>query len=253
MAGRSLLYAGDLYINRVDPVTGLKTGIAGPFECEKFEINPNTDLKEKKSRGKTTYGQVISAVALQEPADLSVTLSEMNKDGLTLALLGTQAVINQGSGSITDEALIAAHDRWVPLSKQNFAVAGFSVKHTSGTPTYVKDVDYDINYRMGWVRIKSSGAIANAASVKVSGAYNAATGTRILGATQAQVRAEMFLDGVNLDGGLPVIVSVHEVLISPDTGFDFKADGFGNIGMKGRMVTPDGYSEPFTVDLHETA
>jgi hypothetical protein len=249
MSSRAFLGGGDLYINRYDPVTGLKLGRAGPFECSKFEIKPNTELKEQTSKGRSTYGQVIESVAIQKPADLSVTLSEMDKDGLALALLGTQAVINQGSGTITDEVMVAKHDIWVQLSKANFATAGFSVKHTSGTPTYVLGTDYLVNYRLGMVKILSSGAILNSASLKVSGTYNAITGTQIAGATQAQVRAEFLLDGVNFADNLPVIVTAHEVVMSPDSAFDFLADGFGEITMKGRMKTPVGYGEPFTVDL----
>jgi hypothetical protein len=250
MSSRAFLGAGDLYINRIDPVTGLKLGRAGPFEASKFEVKANTELKEAVSKGRSTYGQVIESVAIQKPADLTVTLSEMDKDGLALALLGTQTVINQGSGTITDEVFVAVHDKWVSLTKQNFASAGFLVKHTSGNPTYVLGTDYLVNYRLGMVKILSSGAILNGASLKASGTYNAISGTRINGATQAQVRAEFVLDGMNYADNLPCIVTVYEVVMSPDSAFDFLADGFGNITMKGRMKTPAGYSQPFIVDLH---
>lgn len=249
MASRAFLGGGDLYINRTDPTTGLKLGRAGPFECGKFEIKPNTELKEQTSRGKATYGQVIESVAIQKPADLTIQLNELDKDGLTLAFLGTNAAWTQGSGSITDEAITAVHDKWVSLSKTNFAVAGFLVKHTSGAPTYVLGTDYDVNYRIGMVRIKSTGAILNAASVKVSGTYSASAGTRIAGATQAQVRAEFLLDGVNFADNLPCICTVWEAVMAPDTGFDFLSDGFGNITLKGRLKTPSGKTEPFQVDL----
>lgn len=253
MSSRAFLGAGDLYINRYDPATGLKLGRAGPFECSKFEIKPNSDLKEKSSKGRSTYGQVIESVALQKPADFAVTLSEMDKDGLTLAMLGSQAVINQGSGTITDEVMVAVLDKWVSLSKANLASAGFSVKHTSGTPTYVLGTDYLVNYRLGMVKILSTGAILNAASLKVSGTYNAITGTKISGATQAQVRAEFVLDGVNFADNLPVIVTAYEGVVSPDSAFDFLADDFGEIPLKGRLKTPVGYDEPFIVELRDAA
>jgi hypothetical protein len=168
-------------------------------------------------------------------------------------LLGTQTAINQGAGPITDEVMVAVHDKWVSLSKQNFAAAGFAVKHTSGTPTYTLGTDYLVNYRLGMVKILSTGAILNGASVKVSGTYNAITGTQIHGATQAQVRAEFVLDGMNYADNLPCIVTVYEVVMSPDSAFDFLADGFGNITMKGRMKTPVGYNEPFIVDLRSAS
>lgn len=249
MSSRAFIGAGDLYINRYDPATGLKLGRAGPFECSKFEVKPNTELKEQTSKGRSTYGQVIESVAIQKPADVSVTLTEMDKDGLTLALLGTQAAVNQGSGTITDEVMVARLDKWVSLSQQNFASAGFSVAHTSGSPTYVLGTDYLVNYRLGMVKVLSTGAILEGASVEVSGTYNAITGTLISGATQAQVRAEFVLDGTNFADSLPVIVTAHEVILAPDSAFDFLSDGFGEVTMKGRAKTPAGKTEPFTVEL----
>lgn len=249
MASRAFIGGGDLYIDRMDPTTGLYLGLKGPFESGKFEIKPNTELKEQVSRGKTTYGQVIESVAIQKPADLTVKLNELDKEGLTLALLGTSAAWSQGSGTITAETIVAVHDTWVALSKKNFSVAGFVVTHTSGIPTYVLGTDYDVNYRLGMVRVKSAGAIANGATIKVTGNYQISAGTRIAGATQAQVRAKFILDGVNFADNLPCICTVWEAVLSPDSPFDFLSDGFGNITMKGRLKTPTGKTEPFQVDL----
>lgn len=251
MASRAFLGAGDLYINRYDPVSGQKLGRKGPFECNKLEVKPNTELKEQTSKGRSTYGQVIESVAIQKPADVTVELSEMDKDGITLALLGDQEDINQGAGSITDEPIVAKLGVWVSLSMQNFATAGFAVKHSTGAPTYALGTDYLVNYRLGMVKALPGGAITEGQTVEVSGSYNAITGTRVNAATQAQVRAEFVLDGINFADNLPVIATLHEVVLSPEGAFDFLADGFGKITMKGRMKTPAGYTEPMTVDLHD--
>ena len=101
---RSFIGAGDVYVNRVDPSTGLSLGFTGPYEASKFAIKGNSEIKELKSKGRTTYGQVIETVALQQPADLEITLSETGKDGLALALLGTAASLTQGSWSSTTAA-----------------------------------------------------------------------------------------------------------------------------------------------------
>lgn len=251
MSSRSFLGAGDLYINRYDPVTGLKLGRAGPFEAKKFACKANTTVKEAKSRGRSTYGQVIETVALQEPADLNIVLSEVDKDGITLALLGTAEALNQGAGSIVDEPVVAKLDKWVQLSKQNFAETGFAVKSEDGETTFTLGADYLVNYRLGMIKPLSTGAIDADQALKVSGSYNAISGTRIRGGTQAQVRAEFVLDGVNFADSTPVICTVHEAVISPDSEFDFLADDFGEINLKGRMKTPTGFSEPFTVDLRD--
>lgn len=241
--------AGDLYINRIDPATGLSAGLAGPFYADKFAVKANTTMKEKKSKGLATYGQVIGSVALQDPAEIEITLSQTGRDGMAMALLGTASALSQGAGSIVDEVIVAKHGYWVQLSKQNFQVAGFSVKHTSGAPTYVLGTDYEVNYQLGMVRILSTGAILNGASIKVSGTYLAFTGSQIAGATQAQVRGEFILDGKNFADDKPVIVRVWQAVLSSGELFDFLSDDFGDIPLKGKMETPSGKTSPFVVEL----
>lgn len=241
--------SGDVYINRIDPSTGNALGVAGPFYADKFAIKANSEIKEKKSKGRSTYGQVIGSVALQQPAELEITLSQTGKDGMAMALLGTASALSQGSGTITAEVIVADHDFWVPLSKQNFAVAGFSVTHNSGAPTYVLDTDYEVNYQLGWVKVLSTGAIVDGASIKVTGTYAAITGSKITGATQAQVRGEFILDGKNFADDNPVIVRIWQAVLSSGEIFDFLSDDFGSVPLKGKMETPTGRSSPFDVEL----
>ena len=72
MAARGFLGAGDLYISRYNPTTGLFDDFTGPFEATKFEVKPNVELKEMSSRGRSSYGQVIESVALPQPAEFTL-------------------------------------------------------------------------------------------------------------------------------------------------------------------------------------
>lgn len=252
MGSRAFLGAGDLYIDRIDNTTGQPLGLAGPFECSKFEFKPNAEVKEQVSKGRSTYGQVIETVAIQKPGDMSVTLTEMDKDGLTLALLGTQAAISQGAGTVSDEnvTLTAAKmDKWLQLSKQNLNQAGFVVTNAAAAVTYVEGTDYLVNRRLGMIKVLDAGTVPNTEVIKVDFGHAAYDGTLISGATQAQVRARFILDGVNFADNLPVIATAHEVVLAPDSAFDFLSDGFGEITLKGRAKTPVGKTEPFTVEL----
>ena len=251
MAARGFLGAGDLYIARYNSTTGTFDDFTGPFESTKFEIKPNSELKEMSSRGRTTYGQVIESVPLPQPADLSVTLAEVNRESIALALFGTTSASTQGSGTITDEVVVAKLDKWVQLSKQNFASAGFVVTDSAGTTTYTLGTDYEVNYRLGMIKALTSGAIAADESLKVDGTYNAISGTKVAGATQSQVRAKFKLDGVNFADQLPVIVDVWEAVMTPDNAFDFLQDEFAEIALKGRLKTPAGKTEPFQVELRD--
>lgn len=245
MSSRGFLGAGDLYINRI--VGGVAQGWTGPFECSKFEIKPNVELKEMTSKGKNTYGQVIESVALQQPADFTVELPEVNKESLVLALLGTTAAINQAGGVIADEAIVVEHDVWVPISKA--ALSAVSVQDETNTTTYVNGEDYIVNTDLGMLKALSTGSIADGATVHLDATAAAITGTQIKGATSADVRAKFRLDGKNQADGLPCIVNVHEGVIAADAAFDFLADDFNTVSLPGRMKTPSGFTEPFTVDL----
>lgn len=250
MSARGFIGAGDLYIARY--VNGAFEAFQGPYECTKFEIKPNIDLKEMTSRGKSTYGQVIESVALQKPAQLTVELPEVNKESLAIALLGTTAALSQTSGALADEVVTAKLDAWVPLSKAAWS-ADPVVTNSAGTTTYVLGTDYIVNRELGWIKCLSGGAIADAASLKVDVPYGSISGTEIKGATQADVRAKFKLDGKNQADGLPCIVTVHEVVVAADSAFDFLASDFNSVTLPGRMKTPAGFTEPFNVHLRSAA
>jgi hypothetical protein len=315
MTSRAFLGAGDLYIARF--VNGVFEDYSGPYECDQFEIKPNVDLKEKTSRGRNTYGQVIESVAVPQPADLTIALSEVNKESLAIALLGTTAALSQTAGTLTNERIRVKVDKWVALSRANLTgaitVAGDAASVTgaiSGTtltvsalssgslhvgqtitgagvtagttitalgtgtggtgtytvsasqtvastsitasgPNYVEGVDYLLNKQLGWVKELPGGAIANDQFVRVSGAFSAITGTEVRGITDAQLRARFRLDGKNFADNQPVIVTVFEAVIAADSAFNFLADDFASITLPGRMKTPVGFNEPFTVHLRD--
>lgn len=250
MAARGFVGAGDLYIARA--VNGVFGPYEGPYECTKLEIKPNIDRKELTSRGKNTYGQVIETVSLQKPADLKVELPEINKQSLAIALLGTVAALAQAAGSLVAESLTAKLDAWAALTKAAL-IAPVLVKNAAATTTYVEGVDYLINRELGWVKAIPGGAILNNDVLKVSGAYAAITGSEIRGATQSDIRAKFKLDGKNQADGLPVIVTVHEAVIAADSAFDFLQADFATVSLPGRMKTPVGFTEPFTVHLRDAA
>ena len=83
--------------------------------------------------------------------------------------------------------------------------------------------------------------------VFITGAYSAATGTLVKGSTRTEVRVEITFDGINQADGSQVMVEIWEGVLSADSAFDFLADDFGNVSLKGTCKTPLGKSEPYTV------
>lgn len=255
MSARGFIGAGDLYVARYNASTGALDALQGPYEVRRFEIKPNVEIKEMTSKGRNTYGQVIESVPLAQPSEFSVDFGEVNRESLTLALLGTPTAINRAGGTIDagDAIEITMTDGWTELPHQNWQSTGFTVRNEAGSETYELDTDYEVNWRMGWIRIKPQSDINVGDKVQVHGTYNAISGSSIAGSTNTQLRAKFILDGVNFADQLPCIVTVHEAVMSPESGFDFLSDDFAEVPLTGRMKTPVGKAEPFLVELRDTA
>lgn len=242
MAARGFLGAGDLYIAAY--VAGVKQPYEGPFECRKFEIKPNSELKELVSKGRSTYGQVIESVPVPKPADVNVELSEVNNRSLSIAMFGTSAALTQTAGAVS-ESITLVFDRWIPLSKGRLDP---TIPVTIAT--LVEGTDFIVNYTLGWVKAILAGA---AGAHTVAGTALAIAGTTISGMTQTQVRVGFLLDGKNFADDLPTIVEVYESVLSADSPVDFLADDFNVVSMTGRMKTPSGFLTPFTIKQRTAA
>jgi hypothetical protein len=252
-AARGFLGAGDLYISRYNPVTALFEDFKGPIETTKFEIKPKVDLKEMTSKGRSTYGQVIESVPIPKPFEFTVQFAEVSGETLVTAFLGTKTAINTGAGTMTAASVVIKKDAWVEIGHMNIATAGLLVQDVTNATTYVLGTDYEINYRLGMLKILTGSAIVDGATLEVTGTYGAVTGSQIAGGTNAQIRAKFRFDGKNFADGLPCIVDVHEAVIAADSAFDFLANDFASLSLPGRLKTPVGKSEPFTVKLLDTA
>lgn len=246
MTARAYLGAGDLYLA---PFVGNVAGPwSGPYECNKFEIKPNVNLLEQTSKSRDGYGQVVETVALNQPADLTVDLTEVNRETLAIALLGTTIALTQTAGTLADAPVTAKLGKWVEIGKIMLTEASIVVKNAAGSTTYVAGEDYLLNARQGWIKALAGGGIADDDVIEISGPYAAVTGgADIRGATQAQLRVKIRLDGKNQVDDSPLFITVHEAVIAADAAFDFLGDGFGTVSMPGRMKTPAGFPAPFNV------
>lgn len=244
MAARGFLGSGDLYIARY--ANGAPLPYEGPYECAKFEIKPNVNLVEMTSKGRSSYGQVIESVTIPQPADLTVDLPEVNKESLAIALLGTSAAVSQAAGTLVNENVtVTAFDRWIPLTKAYFSTI---TAQDSTNQALTEGEDFIADKQLGWIKfLPTSTKVTVAEVIKVSGAYQSATGNEIRVMTNPQLRARFKLVGKNFADDLPYEVTVYEAVIAADSAFDFLQDNFASISLPGRMKTPTGFTEPALV------
>jgi hypothetical protein len=243
---RGYLFEGNLYMQSI--VGGVLGPVAGPLEGTRFSIQPSVERKNLLSRGRNRFGQVIESVGIPQETNFGITLAEGNPDVLALGLMGTLSTVTVASGTLTAESITAALGYWVPLTKQNLT-GTVTVTNTGATVTYVEGTDYSVDRQLGWVKALEGGAITDASSIKVSGAYGAISAKRIQGATQTDLRARFTMNGRNMVDGNDCIVTVWEAIIAPDQAQDLLSGEFLTTSLTGTLKTPSGKNEPFLVDL----
>jgi len=247
MAG--LLAEGTLYLNR--ELNGVPTGWKQIPGLAEFTISNKSDIKEQISKDKGSYGQITASVAIPKPSELKVKITNFDRTSLAMALMGDEADLSSGSGTVSDEAIIAKLGVYVPLASRNITAASVTVEEAvASTPalTFVENVDYKINYALGMIEAITGGLITAEKALKVNHAHAAIAGFTVSGATKPQIQGALKLDGRNLSDGKALIINVDRALLVSDGDVNFMDDKFVEIGFAGRMETMSGKITPYTVE-----
>lgn len=244
---QAILGAGKVSLNIYNPVTQTWGGKGDPIGADKFSIKPAGEKKEKTSKGRYDYGQAVASVVFGKPTEISITLSALDREALAAQFQGVASTWTQAATGATEYSVTASLDKWVYVGLRNLIAAGFAVKNTAGSTTYVEGTDYEVNWWRGEIKAKSSGAITSAQALKVTAAANAIDGVKIAGGTRPQIRLGAVFEGVNQVDGKEIECEVWEAVVMADKEFDFLASDFNGIELTGTCVIPVGKTEPYVV------
>lgn len=249
---RAVLAGGLVSLNMWNTVTQAYNGFGDDLDADKFEIKPNFEEKVSESRSHKDYGQARASVVLPKPTELTIELAAATAEALAMQFQGMVKTISQASGTFAEvDFILTALDQWLPLGKRNVSDTGFGFTASIGAPVYELGKHYEVNWMRGEVRFKSAAAGAPVADavLKLSGAYGAVDGKKILGGRVAQVRCQARFDGKNMVDGSPIEVDVWECVLGSNNGFDFLGSDFSAITLSGKIVTPAGKDEGYEIGL----
>ena len=244
---RAVLGAGLVSLDLWDPDAQVWSGFEAPVDADKFEIKPNFEEKVSVSKSHLDYGQARASVVLPSPTEITIEIAAANAKAFAMQFQGAVAAMNQAAATVTDEAIASAKVGENKLVNRNIVAAGFVVENTAGTTTYVMGTDYEVNYALGILIVKSGGAIVPASGLKVSYSALAVSATRILGGRNPQVRCRARFVGKNMVDGSALEADVHEAVLSASNAFDFLATDFVATQLSGKIVTPPGKTEGYEV------
>ncbi|MBU1567436.1 MAG: hypothetical protein KJ630_17655 [Proteobacteria bacterium] len=238
----SFLGTSNIYIDLLTD-EGAQTGLQLKGNCPNLAIKTDSERKELIGSGRDNFGQVIASVTIPKPASMSFSLNQVDQDMFAMAFFGTNSVLTQASGTLTDAPVVTIADRFVEIGK--LMISSVVVENTGGTVTYVAGTDYEINTRMGMIMALSTGAIATAESVNISCSYAEVNGIKMSAMTKSNIRIRMVVDGTNFADGRNFRLTVHRARLAPSGDLAVQGDNFMEAKFEASLETPNGMSEPF--------
>jgi hypothetical protein len=243
------LGSGDIYVNR--KIGTVYQGWKKVGNATKFEIKENSELKERVSKGRANYGSSLNSVYIHKPAEVNITLDDLDKDNLGLVFLGSTSVVSVSGSSVTDEVVTGYKDHIFQTAHRK--ISSVVLTNSGATVTYVLDTDYSIvDADLGLIKVLAAGAITDAQSLKIDYTYGSMTSNKVAGGTNSNVIMKVLFDGVNQATQEKAVVNVLEAVLSPQSGVDFLADDFTSIELAGRANVPEGGTEAYTVETEVT-
>ncbi len=242
MAG--LLFSGDVFFDRQDD-DGNSTGLVHVGNATQLSITESSTIKERTSKMRASYGQVLDSVPIKSPAKIAITLDDLNRPNLALACLGKDAVAQQATAANQTKEfdLTAVADGvYHEIGAERITVASVKIG-TDAVAASAYVLDADAGLIMFTEHAPATGTVVVTYSVPAMAGYV------ISGGASPVIKGRLLLKGKNLADMSAVKVDVAEAVLTPKSGLDFLASDFASAQFEGTLNTPTGASAPYTVTV----
>jgi hypothetical protein len=239
------LGSGRVYVDR--KVGSVYQGLKLIGNATKFEIKENSEKKERVSKDRANYGSALNTVFIKKPAEVNITLDDLDKDNLALVFLGDSSVVTVAGSTVADEVVTAYQGKIFKTAHRK--ISAVTLTNSAGSTTYVLDTDYQIvDANLGLIKIIGS-TITDGQSLKIDYTYGGMTSNKVAGGTNSNVIVKILFDGVNQADQSKAVVNVFEAVLSPTSGVDFLSDDFTSIELAGAANVPTGGTAAYEVEL----
>jgi hypothetical protein len=227
------LGAGEVWLDRFDPVTFLPTGSYRHLgDVDSLELNTVVKSLEKKSSmdgARGTYANVIVSADI----DVTLKLAELDPENFALAMLGSTAAWTQtinasiSAGAINNGVAIVL-DRWYDL--------GYLNPHVTSVGSLVAGVDYVVDYPTGMIKFPSTGAATAAIYTWVGTAPAIAGGKAWYGLGNIETYGALrYRSAANQITGVQMLLDIWNIQLMPEGNLQLIAEQFGEATLKGKV------------------
>ena len=252
MAG--MLLKGDVQIARLSSSLAFE-GYNDVVNGTELTITPQSQEIERLSNMRESWGQTLDSAYKPQPTQIQLGVNDVPPYILGMTFLGDVTAINQTGDAVTDEVhtvSAATQDKWIQLDNQNIVAAGFAVTNTAGDTTYVAGTDYEVNVRLGLLKVLSTGSIA-VGDIHVDYTKAVITGTRVQGGLQPTIYARILMDGYNIYTGEHGLLTVWRASLTPTSPINFFAAEPITAVFQGKIIVPPNKAEGFTFEVYDAA
>lgn len=238
--------SGDVFLDILDD-EGKSTGLQMKGNCREMSIKADSEAEELVGFGRDNYGQVIESDVSIKPHQVTFVFNQLDAELFAMAFSGVSLGLSQSAESLTDEEITLFEDRWVECGKR--MISETALKSEDGTTTYELGKDYEVNTRLGLIRAVPGGEVSDGSVCKFSCTCAAVSGSRITGATKANVLARIVVDGRERSTGRDFIFDGKLVRLASSTELSIISDKFVEASFSGSLQTPQNDNSPYTLDF----
>lgn len=209
-------------------VAGAAAGLIELGNASALTLAVKEDKKKLQDFSKPGGGTYAS-VSRIDTVTAQMKLNDLNKTNVARAVFGTESAVV--GDTVVDEVVIGYKGALVPFAHINPSTV--VVSHSTGTPTYVENTDYEV--RAGGIYIIPAGAITDAQSLKVD--YTYLSYDKVEAMTSGAVTLELHFEGLNeANSGKPVILDVYRAQLSPTKALSLLGDKFSDLDMEAEVL-----------------
>ncbi len=192
---RAIQFVGAVYFAKLNSSRVRESGYLKAGNIYPLSLQVETETKTMPSAMPENAGQTLWSDTRITGISGSGTLRELIPETFAWLLAGTVSAMTGVGGTVTDEAVTAIEDQFVPLAHPK--VSSVVVQDVTDTTTYTLGTDYTLNANLGLIQAIEGGGISTDDVLHVDYSYAAESGNQIEVGTEELIRVAILLDGKN--------------------------------------------------------
>ncbi len=237
----SFIGVADAYVDILDD-NGTRTGLVLEGNCTEFTPKPDSETKEQTGNGLNNFGDVIASVVIPKPMKATIKFNQLSQKLFAANFFGTTTALSQSAATSAQTLTVTAiADRFVELGKYMVTVSTV----TANSETLEEDVDYQLNGRLGMIKLLSSSTkAADGDELTITCTWAQVAGSSMAAMTKSNVRIRVKLDGQNYADGRRFVSEIYQMRLAPSGNFSLIGTDFAEVTFEGTLERPAGYDEP---------